>query len=78
MQMLCAGYYGCRRPSEEGVGNGMSDYYFSLGLTHGNWGNWYVVPFKTELYMKIPTDTFISLGTQYMVKLGSIIRLCTI
>ena len=31
----------------------MSDYYFSLGLTHGNWGNWYVVPFKTELYMKI-------------------------
>jgi hypothetical protein len=24
-----------------------SDYYFSLGLTHGNWGNWYVVPFKT-------------------------------
>ncbi len=21
--------------------------HFSLGLTHGNWGNWYVVPFKT-------------------------------
>ncbi len=21
--------------------------YFSLGLTNGNWGNWYVVPFKT-------------------------------
>jgi hypothetical protein len=25
----------------------------TVPLTHGNWGNWYVLPFKTELYMKI-------------------------
>jgi hypothetical protein len=31
-----------------------TNYYFSLGLTHGKfWGNWYVVPFKT-----VPTILF--------------------